>query len=95
MRAVSPVVPGMELPEVVYAKGQAEYADLPACRSTDGTILTRWRLNFVERLHVLFGGNVYLAVMTFNRPLQPVMLCTERPDIELTKNAEDTDGDEK
>jgi hypothetical protein len=79
MRPVSPIVPGHDLPVTEYAKGQDEYLTLPAFRQEDGTVLTRWRLTWKERLHIFLRGDLYLFTLTFNRPLQPVSLQVERP----------------
>lgn len=78
MKPVSPVVPGHS--EVVYAKDQPEYLPLPAHRTEDGCVTTRWKLTWQERLRVLFMGNIYLQLLTFNTPLQPVMLSTTVPE---------------
>lgn len=63
-----------------YAKNQPEYLPLPAYRAPDGTVTTCWRLDWHERLHVLFGGRIWLKMLTFNKPLQPVLLSTTDPD---------------
>jgi hypothetical protein len=78
----SPIIPGVELPEIVYAKDQPEYRPLPVFKDTDGTVLSRWRLTWKERFLVLFRGDVYLFVSTFNRPLQPLMMEIERPKVQ-------------
>ena len=82
MKPSSPVVPGSSLPETVFAKDQPEYEPLPVFKFDDGAVLSRWRLTFWERLRVLWFGDVYLWQLTFNRPLQPVMLEAKRPDLE-------------
>lgn len=79
MQPVSPVIPGLNLPETVFAKDQPEYIPLPAYRSDDGYVVTRWRLTFRERVRVLLRGDIWLSCLTFNRPLQPVKLETEVP----------------
>ncbi len=79
MKPMSPVIPGMDLPEVVYAKDQDEYIPLPACRTRNGVVVTRWRPTVWERLRILFTGNLWLSVWTFNKPLQPVRLDTKPP----------------
>jgi hypothetical protein len=80
MKSLSPVVPGFEDQEVVYAKDQPEYEPLPALLIDGGeTVITRWRLSWRERLSILFRGDLYLWVYTFRRPLQPVLLQTEKP----------------
>lgn len=70
----TPVIPGLQLPELVFAKDQPEYRPLPAYRSDDGLVVTRWKLTWAERFAVLFGGNLWLSVLTFNRPIQPVKI---------------------
>lgn len=80
MKPVSPVFPGAK--EVVYAKDQPQYIPLPAHRSSDGVVTTRWKLSLREKFHLLFGRPLYLQVMTFNSPLQPVKLTIDTPDVE-------------
>jgi hypothetical protein len=79
MEPVSPVVPGFDLPEVVLAEHQSEYAPLPAYRDDTGNVVTRWRFTWRERIRVLLHGNLWLVSATFNHPLQPVYLDTECP----------------
>lgn len=79
MTPSSPIIPGHDLPETVYAKDQPEYSPLPVFRNPDGTVLSRWHCTWRERLRILLTGDIYLFQMTFNRPLQPVSLETEKP----------------
>lgn len=88
MSPVSPVIPETNLEEVVYAKEQPEYQPLPSLRTADGTILTRWQLTEEEKQQVLSQGYVYLLVMTFNQPLQPLLLTTELPEGFVSHDAE-------
>lgn len=81
MKPVSPIIPGVELPEVKFAEDQPEYETLPAFIGSDGVVLTRWKLSFSERLRVLFTGDIYLFVWTFRQPLQPVALSVEAPKV--------------
>lgn len=74
-------MPGYDLPETVYAKDQPEYQPLPVFKYDDGTVLSRWKLSWPERLRALLSGNVYLFVSTFNHPLQPVMLQVKPPEM--------------
>lgn len=85
MKPVQPIIPGHNLPVTNYAETQDEYQTLPAYREDDGTVLTRWRLTWRERLRVLLTGDVYLFMLTFNQPLQPVMLQVEAPQIHEPK----------
>ena len=79
MKPVSPIIPGVDLPETVYAKDQSEYNPLPVWRDEDGTVLSRWHCDWRERLRILTTGDVYLWQMTFNQPLQPVVMQADRP----------------
>jgi hypothetical protein len=76
---MTPVIPGLVLPEITFAKDQPQYRPLPAYRSEDGYVVTRWSLTWRERLNILFSGNLWLSVLTYNRPLQPVKLSTVAP----------------
>lgn len=74
----------IEFPEqtVVIAKDQPEYLPLPAHRFTgdhQGRIAFCWQLTWRERLAVLWRGVVWHQVLTFNHPLQPQLLATEKP----------------
>lgn len=79
LKPSSPIIPGHDLPETVYAKDQPPYQPLPVWRDDDGAVLSRWHATWRERLRILFTGDVYLWQLTFNRALQPVKLETERP----------------
>lgn len=81
MKPVSPIVPGADLPVCTYAKDQKEYTPLPVWKDEDGTVLSRWRCSWRERLRILLTGDVYLWMLTFNQPLQPVTMQTEKPKI--------------
>jgi hypothetical protein len=75
----TPDMPGYECPMVVFAKDQPEYIPLPAWRGPDGTVVSRWKLSWRERLAVFFGGHLWLTVLTFNHPLQPVKIAASCP----------------
>lgn len=82
MKPVSPVIPGKNFDETVFAKDQDEYENLPAIIAWPGVVLTRWKPTFFERIRLLFGGSIYLSAYTFGKPLQPVHLGVERPILE-------------
>lgn len=60
--------------EIVLAKNQPQYKELPAAVDETGRITTRWALTWRERFDLLFGANVFLEVLTYRQPLQPVKL---------------------
>lgn len=67
--------------EVVFAKDQPEYLQLPAIKLPDGQVITRWNFTLKERIKILFSGNLWLSLLTFNNPLQPIQLWVDEPTI--------------
>lgn len=80
MKPISPVAYDPEtrwgVSEITFAKDQTEYLPLPALKFQDGLVVTRWSLSFWERVNVLLGGSVYLGLLTYGRPLQPIKIST-------------------
>ena len=66
-----------EAEPVVFAKDQPEYIPLPANVRLP-YVETKWKFSWKERLRVLLRGELYLTMMTFGRPLQPLRLSTQR-----------------
>jgi hypothetical protein len=64
---------------VTYAENQKEYLPLPAYRDESGRVVTCWSLSPEELEVVSKTGVVWLDMLTFNQPLQPVMLHAESP----------------
>jgi hypothetical protein len=83
MRPVSPVLRKRKssLVEIVYGADQKEYIPLPAVRCDHGVVTTRWHLDWKDRLRVALLGDIYLQVLTFNAPLQPVKVRTDEPEL--------------
>lgn len=69
---------------VIFAEGQGEYRDLPAHKKIGGDVISAWTPT-KEELELLNAGHpVYLHQMTFNNPLQPVLLeVREHPPVNL------------
>lgn len=86
MQPVSPVIKGYE--ETVYAKDRPEYVPLPSIREPDGCVITRWQMTWRERLQAAMSGSVYLEVLTFNQPLQPLRMGTVPPLRDYTSKRE-------
>ena len=64
---------------ITYAENQPEYLPLPAHKAKDGRVTSCWGLSFFERLRVAFIGRIYLRVLTFNKPLQPLKMFVRQP----------------
>lgn len=60
---------------VVYAADQPEYQPLPVWKRSGGQVVSRWRLSWKERLAVLLGRDLYVEVLTFGQPLQPIYMA--------------------
>jgi hypothetical protein len=45
----------------------------------EGTVIICWKLTWRERLRVVLTGVIWNAVVTFHRPMQPVILTVKRP----------------
>lgn len=67
--------------EVVFAKDQPEYISLPALKFPDGLVVTRWRLSLLESIKILLGWDIYLGLLTFNNPLQPIKISTSAEEV--------------
>ncbi len=63
----------------IYAKGQPEYLDLPVHKAEDGLVTTCWELSFIDKIKVVLTGKIFLQVLTFNRPLQPLKMLVRKP----------------
>lgn len=75
MEAKSPVLSdAYASDEVIFAKNQPEYTQLPALRDRRGVVLTRWAFTDAERAAVASGADLFLFIVTGNYPLQPVAL---------------------
>ena len=75
---------------VTFAKDQPEYQPLPAFinDSPQGEVITCWNLSFRERLRVLFKGEIWLSLLSFNKPLTPSFMTTKKSDVLVTENGQ-------
>ena len=65
----------------VFGKDQKEYQPLPALVFEDGEVLTCWKLSWKELLKVVFSRKIWVAQLTFNYPMQPQFVTTDKYDI--------------
>ena len=66
------------LPEhkrVVYGADQPEYLPLPTCQlvGDETRVISKWELTAEERAKVAAGEPVFIEILTFGKPLQPIL----------------------
>ena len=66
---------------MTYAENQPEYLPLPVHKTKGGEVISCWKLSLMERLRVLFAGNVWLSSLTFNKSLQPQFITVKKSDM--------------
>jgi hypothetical protein len=66
---------------VVFAKNQETYLSLPAYRDDEqgGRIFHCWKLSLRERLKVLLTGRLWINVLNFHQPPQPILPMVDCP----------------
>jgi hypothetical protein len=71
-----PVVAGLEDFEVVYAKDQPEYLPLRTLVSDtkELNVMSRWTLTPEQRAAIAAGADIFLELMTWGHPLQPIKM---------------------
>lgn len=67
---------------IVYGAKQPEYIPLPAeyRGGKSGEILTCWELTPEELQRIQETGKIWVGVLTFGQPLQPLVVSVEKPD---------------
>lgn len=74
-----------EFPErthYIEAKGRPRVA-IHKAEGKNGMVILSIGLNFKERIRVLFLGRIWVAHMTYKKPLQPTSYTTRRLDLFL------------
>jgi hypothetical protein len=79
-----PVVDGMEDEEVVYARFQPPYIPLRTLVSDDRNqrVVSRWTLTDEQREAIAQGADIFLELLTFGEPLQPIRVAVSEGDLD-------------
>lgn len=64
---------------VVFAKDQPEYLPLPAFVQEDGTVISCWEMTDEEANQFFKTRKLYITMLTFGQPLQPILPSIESP----------------
>lgn len=73
-----PVVDTLEACEVIMAKGQEDKYNPLRClasQAAEGFRLSRWTLTPEQREAVANGADIFLELMTFNQPMNPIRVA--------------------
>lgn len=68
--------------DILFEENQPEYMPLPAKRGDcrwDGEIHTCWELSPEELQEIQKTGVIWVSILTFRQPLQPISLSTKKP----------------
>lgn len=87
-----------EFPEanVVYGKGQPEYKPLPAHKTEEGQAVFCFELDEEERKRIAETGEIWISLLTFNQPLQPIFITTNKSEIFIQPDtAKQTDNESR
>jgi hypothetical protein len=80
MQPVSPVIKAAEdLCQITYGVDQPQYSPLPVVR-TANAVMSRWSLSDEERAYIAGGGDLFIMVLNFGGPLQPLRPVAKPPD---------------
>lgn len=69
---------------IVFGAKQPEYIPLPAERvgkAETGQVNTCWELSPDELKKVQKSGKIYVSLLTFGQPLQPILVGVEKPNV--------------
>ena len=66
---------------VIFAKNQEPYQPLPAYRDNEqgGRIFHCWQLSWKERWKIFCNGKLWINVLNFHKPPQPLKPMVENP----------------
>jgi hypothetical protein len=71
---------------VVVAESQEQYRDMPSIRTPGGQVITRWALSTEEKAALIRGDDLFLTLLTFGGPVQPVLLTVGMTDWHALEN---------
>jgi hypothetical protein len=70
--------------KVIYAKDQPEYLPLPVIKNPNGDVISCWSLDWKERIKLFLTGKLWLMILTYNHPLQPILPTVNKFKFEKT-----------
>lgn len=79
MKPIKPTLPSRpDVQGLTVAANQEPYIALPGVLDSN-RFTTRWQLTWRERFKILRTGDLWLQMLTFRGPVQPVKLLVDEP----------------
>ena len=72
---------------VVYGEGQPEYKPFPAHKTKEGQAIFCFELDEAERKKIAETGELWVSLLTFNQPLQPIFITINKSDLFIQPDA--------
>lgn len=72
---------------VVYGEGQPEYKPLPAHKTKEWQAIFCFELDEAERKKIAETGELWVSLLTFNQPLQPIFITINKSDLFIQPDA--------
>lgn len=70
---------------IVFGASQPEYQPLPALKDDNNpqgtTVVHCWELSEEELLKLIDTRELWVSVLTFNKPIQPIYITVEKSDV--------------
>lgn len=63
----------------IFAEDQPDYTSVPAHKDVYGVVTTCWELSKEELTEIFKSNRLYLQILTFNKPLQPINITVNNP----------------
>ncbi len=65
----------------IYAENQPKYLPLPVYEDDvqGGRVYHCWELSPWERIKILFTGKLWINILNFKKPLQPILPMVDSP----------------
>ena len=76
-----------------FGEGQPQYKPLPVHITPEGQVISCWQRSEEDKARIAETGQIWLSQLTFNRPLQPVFMTTDRSDLFTTPPGQEGGSD--
>ncbi len=67
----------------IFAENQPEYLQLPVLKldTKEGEVISCWKMSLYERIKCAITGRVWVSMMSFNRPINPIFITSNKHDL--------------